>query len=48
MSADMLEVSLLAVETMFHLKRDARSIVKGLRQATREYAPPPPAMRDIE
>ena len=41
MSAKMLEVSLLRVETVLRLERDAWPMVKRLRQATNEYAPPP-------
>ena len=36
----MLEVSLLGVGTVLRLERDAWSMVKRLRQATNEYAPP--------
>ena len=43
MSAQMLEVSLLGVGTVLRLERDAWSMVKRLRQATNEYALPPPA-----
>ena len=39
MSAQMLEVSLLGVGTVSLLEKDAWSMVKGLRQATCEYAP---------
>ena len=39
MSAQTLEVTLLGVGTVLRLERDAWSIVKGLRQATNEYAP---------
>ena len=39
----MLEVSLLGVGTVLRLERDAWSMVKWLRQATNEYAPPPPS-----
>ena len=42
MSAQMLEVSLLGVGTVLRLERDAWSMVKWLRQATNEYASPPP------
>ena len=42
MSAQMLEVSLLGVGPALRLERDAWSMVKRLRQATNEYAPPPP------
>ena len=42
MSAQMSEVSLLGVGTVLPLAGDAWSMVKGLRQATSEYAPPPP------
>ena len=38
----MLEVSLLAVETVPRLEGDAWSMVKRLRQATNEHAPSPP------
>ena len=41
MSAQMLEVSQLGVGTVLRLERDAWSMVKLLRQATNEYAPPP-------
>ena len=41
MSAQMLEVSLLGVVTVLRLERDAFSMVKCLKQATNEYAPPP-------
>ena len=40
MSAQLLEVSLLGVGTALRLERDAWSMVKLLRQATKEYAPP--------
>ena len=39
LSAQMLEVSLSGVGTVLRLERDARSMVKRLRQATNEYAP---------
>ena len=38
----MLELSLLGVGTLLRLYRNARSMVKLLRQATYEYAPLPP------
>ena len=41
MSAKMLEVSLLRVETVLRLERDAWPMVKWLRQATNECALPP-------
>ena len=41
----MLEVSLLGAGTVLRLERDAWSTVKGLSQATNEYAPPPPPRR---
>ena len=41
MSAQMLEVSLSGVGTVLRLERDTWSMVKRLRQATNEYAPPP-------
>ena len=41
MSAHTLEVSLLGVGTVLRLEMDAWSMVKWLRQATNEYAPPP-------
>ena len=41
MSVQILGVSLLGVGTVFHLERDAWSVVKLLRQATNEYPPPP-------
>ena len=41
MSAQLLEVSLLGVGAVLRLERDAWSMVKWLRQATNEYAPPP-------
>ena len=37
----MLEVSLSAVGTVLRLDMDAWSMIKGLRQTTNEYAPPP-------
>ena len=40
MSTELLEVSLLGVGTVLRLERDAWSMVKRLRQATNEYAPP--------
>ena len=40
MSTSLLEVSLLGVGTVLRLERDAWSMVKRLRQATNEYAPP--------
>ena len=43
MSSQMLEVSLLGLETVLRLARDAWSMVKPLRPATNEYAPPPTA-----
>ena len=48
MSAQLSEVSLLivglivGVGTVLRLERDAWSMVKGLRRAANEYAPPPP------
>ena len=42
MSAQMLKVSLLGVETVLGLERDAWSMANRLRQATNEYAPPHP------
>ena len=42
MSVQTLEVSLLGVRTVLRLESDAWSMVKWLRQATNEYAPPPP------
>ena len=42
MSAQMLELSLIGVGTVLRLERDAWSMLKGLRQATNVYAPPPP------
>ena len=39
--AKMLEVFLLGVGTVLRLKGDAWSMVKLLRKATIEYAPPP-------
>ena len=42
MSTALLEVSLLGVGTVLRLERDAWSVVKRLRQATNEYAPPSP------
>ena len=42
MSTSLLEVSLLGVGTVLRLERDAWSMVKRLRQATNEYAPPLP------
>ena len=47
MSAQLSEVSLLkvglivGVGTVLRLERDAWSMVKGLRRAANEYAPPP-------
>ena len=41
MNTQMLEVSLLGVGTVLRLERNAPSMVKGPRQATNEYAPPP-------
>ena len=41
MSDQTLEVSLLGVGTVLRLDRNAWSMVKRLRQATHEYAPPP-------
>ena len=38
----MLEASLLGVERVLRLERDACSMVKSLRQAANEYAPPTP------
>ena len=35
-------VSLLGIGTVLRLERDVWSMVKRLRQATNEYAPPPP------
>ena len=46
LSTSMLEVSLLGVGTVLRLERDAWSMVKRLRQATNEYAPPPPLSWD--
>ena len=40
MSAQTLEASLFGVLTMLSLERGARSMAKGERQATKEYAPP--------
>ena len=42
MSTELLEVSLVGVGTVLRLERDAWSMVKRLRQATNEYAPPHP------
>ena len=42
MSAHMIEVSLLGIGTVLRLERDAWSMAKWLRRATKEYAPPPP------
>ena len=42
MSAQTLEASLFGVLTMLSLERGARSMAKGERQATKEYAPPHP------
>ena len=43
MSAQKLEVSMLGVETLLRLERDAWSMmVKKLQRATNEAAPPPP------
>ena len=39
LSTELFEASLLGVGTVIRLKRDAWSMVKGLRQATNEYAP---------
>ena len=47
MSAQMLEVSLLEVGTVLRLEKDAWSMVKRLRQATNEYALPPPGGDDF-
>ena len=41
LSAEMLDVSLVVVGMVLRLERDAWSMVKRLRQATNEYAPPP-------
>ena len=41
MSANMLKVSLVGVETVLCLERDAWSMVELLMQATDEYPPPP-------
>ena len=41
LSAQMLEVSLFGTGTVLRLVRDARSMVMGLRQAVKAYAPPP-------
>ena len=40
-SAQMPEASLIGVETVLRLERDAWPLVKRLRQATTEYASPP-------
>ena len=40
-TAKLLEVPLLGVGTVLRLPRGAWSMVKSLRQATNEYAPPP-------
>ena len=40
----MLEMSLLGVGTVLRLERDAWLTVNCLRQATNEYAPPPPSL----
>ena len=40
MSAQMLKVSIFGVGMVLRFERDAWSMVKWLRQATRKYAPP--------
>ena len=47
MSAQMLEVFLLGVGKVLRLESDAWSMVKRLRQAANEYAPPPAAARPL-
>ena len=43
MNAQMLEVSLVGLGTVFRLERDAWSMVKRRRPATNEYTPHPPS-----
>ena len=44
----MLQLSLLGVGTVLRLGNDAWSMVKRLRQATNEYAPPLPPLRLLD
>ena len=46
MNAQMLEVSLLGVGTLLRLEEDGWSTIKRLRQATNEYAAPPPTRQE--